>query len=105
MIARIWRGQSDLEHADSYFQHLTKIVFPSLTRLPGHLGAYALRRQAGDAIEFLAVTLWDSLDAVRQFAGEQVDVAVVEPEAQAVLTGYDPFVRHFEVAYPTNCQG
>ena len=99
MIVRIWRGQANGENADAYFRHVTTAVFPNLTGIPGHRGAYLLRREADGQTEFLAVTLWESLEAVRAFAGEDPEVAVVEPEAQAVLTEYDAFVRHFELVW------
>jgi hypothetical protein len=52
-------------------------------------------------VEFIAITLWESIDAIRKFAGDSIDGAVVEPEARAVLSGFDDFVRHFELAYAT----
>ena len=103
MIVRIWRGQAETSRADAYHRHVTERVFPALTKISGHRGAYLLRRAVGERVEFLAVTLWDSLDTVRQFAGDNPDLAVVEPEAQAVLAEYDDFVRHFELAHASPC--
>jgi heme-degrading monooxygenase HmoA len=104
MIARTWRGQAAPEKADAYYRHVTGTVFPEVARLPGHRGGYVLRRDvregaADGTVEFLVVTLWDSMDAVRAFAGADPDVAVVEPAAQAVLSGYDGFARHYEVVH------
>ena len=99
MIVRIWRGQATSEHADAYYRHVTRSVFPSLAGIPGHRGAYLLRREVDGQIEFLAVTLWESLEAVRAFAGDDPDVAVVEPEARAVLAEFDESVRHFELVF------
>lgn len=53
--------------------------------------------------EFLAVTLWNSMDAIRQFAGDAVEIAVIEPEARVVLIDFDSFVRHFDLAHSANC--
>jgi heme-degrading monooxygenase HmoA len=105
MIVRIWRGQASPAQADAYRLHVTGSVFPALMDIPGHRGAYLLQREVDGATEFLAVTLWDSMDAVRQFAGHDPDVAVVEPEAQAVLAEFDPFVRHYDIAQGPDCPG
>jgi hypothetical protein len=72
---------------------------PHLAALAGHRGAYLLRRESEGQVEFLAVTLWDSLDAVTAFAGPNPEVAVVGPDARAVLTEFDDLARHYEVAY------
>jgi heme-degrading monooxygenase HmoA len=97
MIARVWRGAARKENADAYRRHAIGNVFPSLAGIDGHRGAYLLTRQNGGEVEFVAVTLWDSLEAVKHFAGANPDVAVVEPEARAVLSNFDDFVRHYEV--------
>jgi len=99
MIIRIWRGLCTPESADAYERHVTRKVFPALTRIHGHRGAYLLRRQAEGQVEFLAVTAWDSMEAVREFAGQNPDIAVVEPEAQAVLADFDQFVRHYALVH------
>jgi heme-degrading monooxygenase HmoA len=103
MIARLWRGVAHtVADADAYERHVTRTVFPSLASIPGHRGARVLRRASGDQVEFLVMTTWDSMDAVRKFAGANPDVAVVEPEAQAVLSDYDTFVRHYEITHDSN---
>jgi heme-degrading monooxygenase HmoA len=101
MIVRMWRGQAKAANADAYERFVTTKVFAALPAIPGHRGAYLLKRpiDEGDAVEFVAVTLWDSLASIRGFAGEAIDRAVVEPEARAVLSGFDDFVRHFELAH------
>ena len=99
MIARLWRGAAVAGNADAYERHATTKVFPALRDIAGHRGAYLLKRAVGGRTEFLAMTLWDSIDAIRAFAGADPEVAVVEPEAQAVLAEFDDFARHYEVAY------
>lgn len=99
MIVRQWRGSTTPAKADAYFRHVTETVFPSLTGLAGHRGAYLLRRDVGDGVEFLAVTLWESREVIHAFAGPNIDVAVVEPQAHAVLTEADGFAKHYEVAF------
>ena len=101
MIARLWRGQATNAQADAYFRHVTGTVFPSLKDLAGHRGAWLLRRQAEGQTEFLALTLWESLDSIRAFAGDDIATAIVEPEARAVLADFDKFARHYEVAFKT----
>jgi heme-degrading monooxygenase HmoA len=101
-IARLWRGQAaDAANADAYFRHVTGTVFPSLKDLTGHRGAWLLRRDVEGRTEFLAVTLWESRQAIKAFTGHDIGKAVVEPEAQAVLVEFDDFARHYEVAFST----
>jgi heme-degrading monooxygenase HmoA len=74
-------------------------VLPALKSIPGHAGAMVLRREDGNEIEFAVLTMWESMDAVRQFAGAHPDIAVVEPDAQRVLSSFDETVRHFDLIY------
>jgi heme-degrading monooxygenase HmoA len=99
MIVRVWRGQTTGENAEAYLHHLTETVFPNLCTIDGYLGARVLRREESSRVEFLVMTQWGSWDAVRAFAGDAPDFAVVEPAAKALLAEFDGFVRHFEVAY------
>ena len=103
MIARVWRGETTIENADAYRRHFVESVRPALTSVPGHRGALLLRRETdGDSrTEFLAITLWDSMRAVRAFAGPDPDRAIVEPAARAVLADYDASVRHYDVVLDT----
>lgn len=72
-------------------------MFPSIHRVPGFLGAELLRRDAGDEVAFMTVTRFDSLDAVRAFAGDDYEQAVIEPEAKALLARHDERSEHFEL--------
>lgn len=99
MIARIWRGTAALPAADAYCGHFAMKVVPHLKELAGHRGAYLLRREVDGQVEFVAVTLWDSLEAITRFAGADPSVAIVEPEARTILSGYDDVVQHYDVAY------
>jgi heme-degrading monooxygenase HmoA len=103
MIVRMWRGQAVAANADAYEHFVTTKVFAALPAIEGHRGAYLLKRAIGGEVEFIAVTLWDSLDAIRRFAGDAIDRAVVEPEARAVLSSFDDVVRHFELAHGAPC--
>ena len=97
MIARTWRGHTTPGDAGRYVAHFEGSVVPELSAIPGFLGTKLLRRDAADTVEFFAVTLWESMDAIARFAGTDLERAVVEPAAQSVLTDYDAQVVHYEV--------
>jgi heme-degrading monooxygenase HmoA len=97
MIARTWRAVATVEGAEGYERHFRDSVLPGLRALNGFLGAYLMRREASAEVEIRVLTLWASLDAIREFAGDDITGAVVEPEAQAVLISYDGTVAHYHV--------
>ena len=97
MVLRMWRARSTASGAADYVQHATTKVFPKIRAIEGHRGEYLLRREVEDGTELVVLTLWESMEAVRRFAGPDPEKAVVEPEAQAVLTSFDDYVTHFEV--------
>jgi heme-degrading monooxygenase HmoA len=99
MIARTWRGVTTRDDADRYFQYLQQTGLNAYRATSGNRGVYALRRISGEEAEFLLLTLWDSLDAVRQFAGADVDRAVFYPEDDHFLIRRDACVEHFDVLY------
>src|ERR1700721_1871634 len=99
MIARIWHGTAPPSTAAAYDRHFTTTVAPHLKGLAGHRGAYLLRREVGGQVEFVAVTLWDSIEAIAGFAGGDPTAAIVEPEGRAALSTYDDVARHYEVAF------
>lgn len=97
MIARLWHGWTSRENAAPYERFLREHMFPSMERVPGFLGAELLRREDGDEIAFVTITRFESYDAVRAFAGDDYERAVVEPEARALLSRRDERSEHFEV--------
>ena len=100
MIARRWRGWADgSTQADAYVAYFAGTVRPQLERTDGFLDA-TLERVQDDRgrTEVIVVTRWTSMDAIHGFAGDEVDLAVVEPEARAVLSAFDTRVRHIELA-------
>src|SRR5437879_5083411 len=101
MIARLWRGQANSGNADAYARHFSHTVTTSLKTMAGHRGAWLLRRETDGHTEFLAMTLWESRQAIQAFTGPDIDKAIVEPEARAVLSDFDDFARHYEVAFGT----
>ena len=100
-ILRMWSGRATPETSGQYIELATKNVFPALAAIQGHREAYLLRRAVDSAVEFVVLTLWDSMDAVCKFAGAKPEKAVVEPEARAVLTAFDESVTHFQVVHRT----
>lgn len=99
MIARIWHGWTTLENADAYEALLKEEIFVGIQdrHIPGFRNIHLLRRNAGQEVEFVTMMWFDSLDAVREFAGEDYTAAVVPPAARAVLSRYDERSQHYEV--------
>lgn len=97
MIARMWRGYAISERADDYVKHLQQTVVPELRQIDGFKGVYLARQDSSDDVEFMVLTFWESMEAIRKFAGENPELAVVAPAAQKLFREYDPMVKHFEV--------
>ena len=97
MIARVWRGWTKIEDADAYEKLLQEVVYPALQKINGHRGGYIFRQDGKDETEFVAVNLFESLDAVKAFAGPDYDVPVFEPEARRLLSRVEPIARHYDV--------
>lgn len=97
MIARLWKGWTAPDNADAYESLLREKVLPGLQRTDGYRGGYVLRHDGNDEVEFAVLNLFDSLEAVRAFAGPDYTVAVFEPEARLLLSKVEPIARHYEV--------
>jgi heme-degrading monooxygenase HmoA len=97
MILREWRGRAEARRADEYPAHFRARVMPELREVPGFLGAYLMSRRIGDLVEFTVISKWQSMDAVRAFAGADPSKAVVEPGAVAALRDFDERVTHHEL--------
>lgn len=98
MIARIWRGWAAPQRADDYQRHYETEVREHLTAVGGFRGAQLLRREEGEEIAFTSITWFADLDAVRGFAGDDYERAVIEDAARAALSRWDERVSHHEVA-------
>jgi heme-degrading monooxygenase HmoA len=96
MISRVWHGWTRREDANAYERMLRTRILPGIHRVAGYQGADLLRRDAGDEVEFVTITRFDSMDAVRAFAGADYEVAVIPPEAQSLLSRYDERSTHYE---------
>ena len=101
MIARHWRGWTKTHNADAYESLLKDKVPPGLKDIAGYRGGYVLRSDGPEEAEFVVVNLFDSLDAVRSFAGPDYTVAVFDPEARQLLSRVEPIATHYEVRINT----
>jgi heme-degrading monooxygenase HmoA len=101
VITRLWRGWAPAARAREYEQHHRTEVPAMLRGVPGFEGARLLRRTTGDETEFVSLTFFDDLDAIRAFAGPDYETAVVADEARDVLVRFDDHVGHYETAFET----
>jgi antibiotic biosynthesis monooxygenase (ABM) superfamily enzyme len=106
MINRIWHGWTTFDNADTYEALLREEIFVGIQNrhIPGFQGIQLLRRPVGNEVEFVTVMRFDSLDAVRAFAGEDYEAAVVPEQARAVLSRFDARSQHYEVRIERNAE-
>lgn len=99
MMARIWRGATRAQDSNEYLRYLEETGIREYRETPGNRGVVGLRRLSGDRAEFVLLTLWDSEEAIRRFAGDEIDRAVFYPEDERYLVDKDDRVSHFEVVF------
>jgi heme-degrading monooxygenase HmoA len=99
MISRIWHGWTTPGNADKYEALLKEEIFVGIQnrKIRGFNGIQLLRRDVGQEIEFVTIMLFDSLDSIREFAGEDYEVAFVPEKARAVLSRFDERSQHYEI--------
>ena len=97
MIARIWRGITLAGKADDYLDYLRETGLRDYAKTAGSRGVKVLKRIQGEHCEITLVSSWDSMHAVRAFAGENPDRSVYYPEDEQYLLEMEPLVRHYEV--------
>jgi heme-degrading monooxygenase HmoA len=97
MIARVWRGWTEHANANAYEQVFRTIVMPELEAVAGCRDAYLLRRESADEVEFLVMTMFESLSAIKDFAGQDYEIAVISSEAKQVLKRFDERAAHYEL--------
>jgi antibiotic biosynthesis monooxygenase (ABM) superfamily enzyme len=99
MIVRIWHGWTTPGNADAYEALLQEEIFAGIQnqRIPGFMGIKLLRREVGEEIEFVTIMRFDSLNGVREFAGDDYAVAVVPEKARALLSRFDERSQHYEL--------
>ena len=97
MIARIWKGAVRPADAAVYAGYIRETGFAEYGETPGNLGAWLLRRDEEDRTEYLTLSLWESVEAIRAFAGDDIEAAVLYPEDERYLVGGESSVTHYEV--------
>jgi heme-degrading monooxygenase HmoA len=97
MIARTWTGVVRRADADAYAEYIRETGFAEYARTAGNRGAWMLRRDDGDRTEFITLSMWDSVEAAKAFAGEDIEAAVLYPEDERYLIDGESRVTHFEV--------
>jgi heme-degrading monooxygenase HmoA len=97
MIARTWTGVVRRADADAYAEYIRETGFAEYGRTAGNRGAWMLRRDDGDRTEFITLSMWDSVDAIKAFAGEDIEAAVLYPEDERYLIDGSSSVTHYEV--------
>ena len=99
MIVRIWHGWTTPDNAGTYEALLKEEIFVGIENrhITGFNGIQLLRRDVGAEVEFVTIMSFDSLEAVREFAGDDYEVAVVPPKARAVLAHFDDRSQHYEL--------
>jgi heme-degrading monooxygenase HmoA len=100
MIARIWKGQTPESKADQYFEFLKATGIKDYRETKGNQGVLVLRRKHKGHAEFYLLSLWESWDAIREFAGDDVEKAFYYPEDPEYLLSMEPDVEHYEVILP-----
>ena len=96
-IARIWHGATPASRADEYAAYLERTGVRDCKATPGNRGVYVLRRIRQDRADFTFISLWDSLDAIRRFAGEDYEKARYYQEDRDFLIELEPFVEHYDI--------
>ena len=99
MISRIWHGWTTPGNADKYETLLREEIFVGIQKrhIHGFKSIQLLRREIGEQTEFITIMVFDSLDAVREFAGEDYEAAVVPEKARALLSHFDEKSQHYEI--------
>lgn len=97
IIARLWHGMTTVENASQYEELLRSEILPGIHRVEGYRGAYLLRREVPEGAEFVTLTLFESMDAVRRFAGDDLEKAVVPEQARRLLARFDSRSVHYSV--------
>jgi heme-degrading monooxygenase HmoA len=97
MIVRLWHGRVPNPKAPAYRDFLNARALPDYRSVPGNLGAHILERAEGEVTHFVTMTLWESMAAIRGFAGQDVELARYYPEDREFLLEFEASVVHYEV--------
>jgi heme-degrading monooxygenase HmoA len=104
MIARFWTAKIAQAHARVYTDHLKSQVLTTLRKVDGYIGTKLLERETSDGVEIVVITFWQSLDAIRKFAGPDLEKAVVSDDVISLFLQYDQRVRHYKVVVTDDAQ-
>jgi hypothetical protein len=97
MVVRFWTARTTQERFPAYLRHFNENVLPSLRAVDGFLEARVISQSDGTVVQFIAETLWSTMEAIDRFAGPDREAAVVADEALHLLTSFDRRVRHYQV--------
>jgi heme-degrading monooxygenase HmoA len=97
LIARVWKGVTEKSKADGFLDYMMKTGVKDFRVKKGNLGVFVFRCSGKKRVEFLMISLWDSMNAIRNFAGDEVDEAVYYPDDDKFLVKLEPKVKHYEV--------
>jgi heme-degrading monooxygenase HmoA len=97
MIVRMWHGRVLTSKADAYREFTNGRAIPDYQSVKGNRSVHILERQEGDITHFITLTFWDSLESIREFAGDDVESAKYYPEDSEFLLEFEPKVVHYEV--------
>lgn len=101
MIERHWKGITKKERAEDYIAHLQNDTFQQLKTIAGFISGKILEREADNGIEFLIVTKWQSVDAIKEFAGTEIEMAVIPKKVHEMMHSYDKWVQHYKINFET----
>jgi heme-degrading monooxygenase HmoA len=96
-VIRVWYGTSYSQYADKYARHVKEDICPLFSEMKGNLGAKVLRRDVREGVEFMVMTIWDSMESIKEFAKNDMEKAVVAEIARPLFIRYDDHVSHFMV--------
>jgi len=97
LIARIWHGATKRQDADAYEAMLKPELLPGISKVRGYRSSYLLRKDGENEVEFITIMFWDSLDAIRAFAGPDFEASVIPEERRKYLCHHDLRATHYEV--------
>ena len=105
MIVRMWHGRVPTDKAFAYRDFLNNRAIPDYQSIPGNINVYVPERQEGDVAHFITMTFWQNMDAIKKFAGDDVEKAKYYPEDKEFLLEFEPTVVHYEVAGQSSING
>ncbi len=99
VVARMWHGRTLTSRADEYYAYLKEAGIDKIEAIEGNLGAQVLRRTNGKTTQFIVISYWESRDAIKKFAGEDIEKTHFLPKDPQYLLELEPKVKHFDVLY------